>query len=36
MSKINQMQNALKELEGDIFQKLCDAYLNAGELYERN
>jgi hypothetical protein len=27
MSKINQIQNALKELEGGAFQKLADSYL---------
>ncbi|WP_419420692.1 hypothetical protein ACNVED_05170 [Legionella sp. D16C41] len=27
MSKINQIQNALKELDGGKFQKLCDCYL---------
>lgn len=27
MSKINQIQNALKELDGGRFQKLCDCYL---------
>lgn len=27
MSKINQIQNALKELDGGQFQKLCDSYL---------
>lgn len=27
MSKLNQIQNALKELDGGKFQKLCDSYL---------
>ncbi len=34
MSKINQIQKKLKELEGGIFQKLCDAYLHK-KGYER-
>lgn len=28
MSKINQIQNRLRELDGGAFQKLCDAYLH--------
>ncbi len=27
MAKINQIQNALKELDGGAFQKLADSYL---------
>ncbi len=27
MAKINQIRNAIKELDGDAFQKLTDSYL---------
>ena len=31
MSRLNQIENALRTIEGGLFQKICDAYVSKKE-----